>query len=350
MGKLRVMFSMLSLSLAMSCSDTKPTSSSPPPDSPGQRIPQIGLNNLGNTCFANASLNLLLSASNVQHSLNSAIKTSSGESKEAFLARKKLQESLKSLSLARLRGDPKICNELSAFFDAFESARKIIKGSKRVGSIDKIRREQADASEFLGDVLELLDAEGPSLFGILDFVDGTQKVLPVENQKLISLHLSEDSTSIQELLNAFSAPEFIGGDNQIENLQGLKMDSQRRNFINNPPPSSLILSLKRFSYTTATNASERLDTEISFENELSLEATDEKNPSKTFTHTYVIKSIILHQGSTPRGGHYYAYVFDTTTKRWTKFDDTFVSVVDEKEVRQKAGSDGYVYLYEMKPL
>lgn len=312
-----------------------------------QAIPNVGMDNLGNTCFANSSINFVLSASVVEKSLNKTLTRLDNEEQEHFLARKEFHRALKALSLARQKGT-KVCNELSAFFRAYEKTRKIIKGSKRVGSVDKIGREQADAHEFLSDVLEFLAVDGPELFAVLDFVDGSKKVLKPSSEKMLSIQLAGYSTSIQELYNNFFSTELMTGDNQVRNNEDVAMDSKRRQVLKDPAPSSLILSLKRFSYDFDTQQSIRLSDEVSFDATLNITTTSEKNLSKTINHSYAIKSIIIHQGSSPRGGHYYAYVFDKTLKRWVKFNDSSVSFVEQDEVKEDALRNGYVYLFEKR--
>lgn len=52
--------------------------------------------------------------------------------------------------------------------------------------------------------------------------------------------------------------------------------------------------------------------------------------NKSTNYGYELFSIIMHEG-TSNSGHYYCYVFDEKHNSWLKFNDRYVTKVDESE-------------------
>jgi uncharacterized UBP type Zn finger protein len=66
-------------------------------------------------------------------------------------------------------------------------------------------------------------------------------------------------------------------------------------------------------------------------------------PSK---HTYSIRSIIHHHGSTAFNGHYTTDVYEPTTRTWKKFDDSVVKTLAEEDVNNLYSRKcGYIYWF-----
>lgn len=337
--KLNVIHCALMVLFVFSCGDSAPVR--PSPKKPVEP-PLVGLPNLNNTCFANASINLLFSATLVKNALMEPLKQSN-ESAEAFLARSQFQKATKDLFLARQKGETKICNQLNAFYDAFEKTRKIIKGSELIGNIDKIRVSQADAHEFMTDILEFLDVKGPRLFTYYKFLDGTVKISNLEPQTMLSVPLSNNT--IKDIIANWMVPELMAGANQFELSPGVKVDAYRHEAFENPLPTSLIVHLIRHSIDSA-GVAHRLSNVVQPDKLLTLTAGDYKDISKTYKQNYSLKGIIIHIGSTPQSGHYYAYIFDAVKNHWILFNDSVASIVTEAVVMNDAIKNGYIFLYE----
>lgn len=90
-------------------------------------------------------------------------------------------------------------------------------------------------------------------------------------------------------------------------------------------PKYLLISLKRFN-----NRMQKLNQKVLM--------------PYSFTHKekkYKLRSFIYHSGTT-NGGHYVAYVNDKTD--WLLVNDSHISVVDNEEINEKIKL-GYIYLY-----
>jgi hypothetical protein len=67
--------------------------------------------------------------------------------------------------------------------------------------------------------------------------------------------------------------------------------------------------------------------------------------SELMRHKYDLHSILIHDGNAD-GGHYWAYIYDHTVKRWRKYNDMLITEVDEQEVFTKSiGGDGQTSAY-----
>lgn len=306
-------------------------------------VPRVGLTNLNNTCFANSSINVLFSATTVQNALNAPLKKLA-ESQEAFLARLQFHKAAKALFVARQKGQPKLCNELNAFFDAFHKARQVIIRPSSPGDLDKIRTNQADAQEFMLNILEFLDIKGPELFTYYKFLDGKTKISTLTPYTMLSVPLSKNT--IKDIITKWLEPELMTGNNKFELSPGVKVDAYRHEALKHPLPASFIVHLLRYESDPTTGGINRLSNKVQPDKNLTLTARDYSDVNKTYKQNYALKGITIHIGTTPHGGHYYAYIFDSSKKQWVKFDDSSVSEVSETVVMDDAVKNGYVFLYE----
>jgi ubiquitin C-terminal hydrolase len=326
----------------LACGEKQPTPSHP---APAVKKPLPGLSNLVNTCFANSSINLLFSSNTIKNILKKNLTQKSGEKPEEFSHRVNFHKAMNNLFSARKMRQTKLCNELNAFFDAYEKAREAIFGSELVGDTDKIRRDQSDARAFTSDVLRILGLEAP-IFHYDHFADGSTKTY-AEQELIIEIGL--DSTiqnkSISELLDKWAASEPMRAPYQPYNAAGVKMNADRFMTLKMPAPDSLFVSLNRFEVNLTGGEPERLSNAIIPSKDIKMPATDEKDLQKKATVSYELRAIIVQSGSL-KGGHYYAFVFNKSTNQWTNFDDTRVTVVDEAAVMKDATNNGYVFLYE----
>ncbi|MCA9508312.1 MAG: ubiquitin carboxyl-terminal hydrolase [Myxococcales bacterium] len=308
-------------------------------------LPTCGLRNLGNTCFANASLNLLFSSSTFQKTLKSELVKEEREPGDQFAARKQLQEAARALNKARQEKKEALHDELSEFFDVYERTRKLIKGSELVGSVDKVRRDQADTNEFITDIFDFLPIEPLLTFAYNEFIDKSVKFFSTQPLQKLELPLSGKPDNIQSLINKMFLPAPMVGNNQVENSKGVQMDSIRYEAIEDPLPRSLFISLKRFAYDGAVK---KLFDRIIPDKNIEIKTKNRKDIKQVSTQQYTLKGIAVHSGATMHSGHYYAYIYDGTKNTWILFNDSSVSSVDEKAVFSDATENAYVYLYEKK--
>lgn len=152
-------------------------------------------------------------------------------------------------------------------------------------------------------------------------------------QPFFSLHLDiqrDDVTSLDEALEQFMTYEALLGYKrggrpgaEIKASQAATLDRL---------PSVLVLHLKRFCYSPYTGELDKLSKDVTFTPTLRLQPamlSEKKNP------TYHLRSLVVHHGSRPSGGHYTTYA--RRGHRWLLFNDGAVAEVTEKEVlRQQA--------------
>src|SRR5690606_30325034 len=105
--------------------------------------------------------NLLLSSKDVVDILSSPLSRDPTEPQAHYDLRAKFQKTLKNLYDARKSLKKDLTDEVNAYFDAYEEARKeVIAGGapngEKVGGKDKLRKEQGDARDFIEDNLRLL--------------------------------------------------------------------------------------------------------------------------------------------------------------------------------------------------
>jgi ubiquitin C-terminal hydrolase len=312
-----------------------------------------GLTNLGGSCFANASINVMLSSSEIQKILLTTLTKLPGQSQAQYDARIGLQTSLKNLYQARKQLKSDVTTELNAYFDAFEAARLSINGSELVGGKDKLRKDQGDARDFIEDNLDMLGyGHNPQVAFIYHVftADNEIRVMPLP-EPIIGLTIAglpNTQYGIEDLYKFWGAAELRAGPDQVVNKANVLADSNRFHVINDPPKSSLFFAVYRFFFDQTDKTSKRLSTRVRPDMALTIKSSSKANPALGFSHQYILKAIAVHHGALG-GGHYYAYVYNYIEKRWEKYNDSQVSVVPEAAVLKDADS-GYIYLYEQEKL
>lgn len=313
-----------------------------------------GFINLGNTCFANASLNAMLSSKELVDMLAAPLPKRGLELAALHQLRVNVQQSLKKLYDARAAKKVNLTTELNNYFDAFEKARKeIIAGGavdgEKVGGKDKLRSDQGDARDFVEDNLYLLNygiVNAPT-FAYNVFVDDKSTKKFTTDDLLIGFTLDSFNDTKHSLADAYkkwTEPHLMDAPNQLEKTPGNFVTSNRFYSFRNPASPSLFLAALRFVYDLTGKPAKKLSTPI--EPSLTLEiATRDSTTLAKKSHTYRLKSIVIHRGSLG-GGHYYAYVYNQDKKRWEKYDDSSVSIVDEAAVLSDA-SNSYIFVYDL---
>lgn len=315
-----------------------------------------GLANLGGTCFANASINVMLASSEFTKFLSETLPKIVGQDQAQYDLRVKLQTSLKSLNDARQKKQKDLTHELNAYFDAFEAARKSINHDERVGNKDKLRQEQGDARDFVEDNLSLLgySKDQPMTFAYNVFTDDKSRKIFALDDVVIGLPISklapDKEHSFQDAYSEWLKPTFMDFPNQLEKTPGNKVDSNRYDVLAEPAAPALFLATLRFIYDLTGKPSKKLSTMIKPTMELNVNTKTKAiaDLALDHPHTYYLKAIAIHHGSL-NGGHYYAYVYNYPKKRWEKYNDTQASVATEVEVVKDSAENGYIYLYELQP-
>lgn len=322
----------------------KPFAPPPPADA------VAGLPNLGNTCFANASINLMLSSKEIIDILSSPLAKIKDEPDAEYVLREKLRTTLKALHEARKDNTKDVTDEVNAYFDAFEKARKQINGNELVGGEDKLRKDQGDARDFIEDNLTLLNyapmRKDDVAFQKIVFKDDKKTKTIELPEKVIGFRvegLKEDEQySLKDLLAIWLEPEFMTGENQFKRGKKDFVDIDRSHLFREPAHQSLFLAALRF----ITSPPKKLSTSITHSDVIAVKSYKTTDLKTAYDHNYNIKAVVIHLGALG-GGHYYAYVKNSEKNRWEKYNDSEVKVVDEDTVRKDA-KDSYIFLYELQ--
>ena len=160
-------------------------------------------------------------------------------------------------------------------------------------------------------------------------------------------------TKLQDCLNGFITEEKIEDyhcekcDKKITHIKQVLLDQI---------PNILIIHLQRFVFNYTYFVMEKLNTPLSFEEEINLkkytvDKDNEKIPLEYYD--YELKGALIHSGQ-HQFGHYYSLVYDKKDKIFYEFNDTVINNVDFDIGRDLAvGSIGkinnaYMLIYEKK--
>ena len=122
-------------------------------------------------------------------------------------------------------------------------------------------------------------------------------------------------------------------------------------------PLALPIVLKRFSYDKEAQRPTKQTTRIIPSETIDFPLAGEESKKAR----YELKSIVIHDGSTPRGGHYYTYVpcpsLEEQQKSYIEFDDSSVRRHEDAEkskkgifktVHEDVCKNGYIFFYQFK--
>lgn len=121
---------------------------------------------------------------------------------------------------------------------------------------------------------------------------------------------------MQDLLDYFTSPEQLSGENQYhcDSCGGLR-DAQRTIQILQPP-SHLVLTLKRFQFNSQTGERAKLLHWVHCSESIEL-----------YRQSYKLYAAVIHSGSDIDTGHYYTLACDETLS-WQIFNDSLVAPCD----------------------
>jgi len=132
--------------------------------------------------------------------------------------------------------------------------------------------------------------------------------------------------NIIDSFDKYIEKEELTGDNKyLTEANGLQNAEKSIQFAYLPPV--LQLHLKRFEYTSTRML--KINDELKFPVELDLTSLVHDS-SQSLDYSYRLHSVVVHRGQ-PSSGHYYAFIWNNKLSHWLKFNDTKVSIVDEKE-------------------
>ncbi|KAF8077825.1 hypothetical protein FPV67DRAFT_1557276 [Lyophyllum atratum] len=230
-----------------------------------------------------------------------------------------------------------------------ESTQGCFNPTKLVESLQLRTTEQQDAQEFSKLFMSHLDAEfkkqaNPKVKSLItDQFQGKQVYGTICNHCQyrserasgfleIEINLKNNS-KLEDRIEAVLHPETLSGDNQYlcsqcESLQ----DATRYTELKELPPV-LHFSLLRFVYDVSTMERKKSKHAVSFPTTLDMTpflGSRGKSPpveSKRTDNIYELRGVLLHKGSSAYHGHYEAQVYDKTNKSWFQFNDETVTKI-----------------------
>lgn len=166
----------------------------------------------------------------------------------------------------------------------------------------------------------------------------------------LSLEIEQNS-SLTSCLQNFSSTETLDAEDKFfcDHCQCLQ-EAQKRMKVKQLP-RILCLHLKRFKYIEQYDRMRKLMYRVVFPFELKLRNTTDD--CLQADHEFALFGVVVHVGSGPNHGHYVSFI--KSHNNWLYFDDETVELIDETMVQSAFGSTqeygsnmdhGYILLYE----
>lgn len=277
-----------------------------------------GLYNIFNSCYMNASLQVLFNLPPVLHAITS-YQQNIGEREKG-----KLIACFRDLLLNQHRTDSRehwdqLKNLRAAFFDYFG------------WNLHTLER-QHDAQEFFQCILELADFQKVKLGekAISKMDESQSRSLNSTSESMLSISI-KDQTSFQKCIdNNFMREERTV---PLENdLKGLFKVWYKQTSVDNAP-DYLFIQLKRFEFHNLEMGAQKITTAIEFPADgiVNIQRITEEDPLK-----YEIISYISHKGEEANSGHYTSIVKSAKDNNWYSCDDETSKMVTLGNISSKA--------------
>lgn len=362
-------------------SDTSGTIHLPLPD----RFPPVGLMNLGNTCYANAALQCLLSTalsrallepqcfkefkrySSNPHLLEDSTFDHGDidvSSPRRFKKKQKISETCRWITkevtyLCRTyTADPEIMQKRRGTFCSYFIQPDIVlnPGSitlhvNRLSPCLRIKRQE-DAHEFLRALITNLCMDGQNkklsaLFdGLLESAVTCQTCghssLTRDRYMDLSLEINGNAiTDLQGALRQFTKTEYLSPDNMVECERCKVKRRVTKGLRLATAPSVLVFHLKRFAFDIFGRM-KRLNKKINFPLRLEIGEFMSK-ANRSTPPAYELVAVLVHQGRTCNSGHYLAYV--RSEDDWYRAND---DKIEKVPVTTVLAQHAYILVYEVE--
>ena len=362
---------------------------------------QVGLRNLGNTCYLNAALQALIAVQSFRELFLFILSKEDLKSVEAQIEERAASSSSRSsrhpimmekdCDSSNDSGDISLTREMYLLMHVVLS-RKLVRytpdGILRI--VWKLFEEfanprQHDAAEILIHLLDQLEKEKQSTVKALfkgkmtqriEYTKGnkgsvsatelpffspwtievpkkyhTGKAEPCSNtgKVIFNTHKSEFHLlggrqkknpvicTLEECLRNATAPEHLSGDNQYKLEDGTFVDATKR-FLLYEHPQVLILHINRTSWME--NGLKKIQVHVEFPLEdLSMKSYSLKEDEAI----YQLRSVVAHHGQHMSRGHFTCFGRGAKGGEWMHFNDAQVTPVTEEEV---CAAQPYILIYE----